>query len=95
MPVFLVLDGVSANSGTEGLEGERIADMYRLFYEIAGDYGERLQLIVVDNERPAELNDKLADSIRSTLSQTDRLIQTTVPQMSQADSKAIGDGNPS
>lgn len=75
MPGFLVLDGVSANSGTEGLEGERIVDMYRLFDEVARDYGDRLQLIIVDNDLPPELTEDLADAIALTLSQTDRLIK--------------------
>lgn len=74
MPGLLVLDGVSANSGSEGLEGDRIADMYRLFDEVANDYGERLQLIIVDNDLPTEVAAELASSIVLTLSQSDRLI---------------------
>lgn len=74
MPGFLVLDGVSANSGKEGLEGDRIVDMYELFDEVTSVYGDQLQLIVVDNDLPAEINDKLEAAIMLTLSQSDRLI---------------------
>ena len=74
-----MLDGVSANSGTEGLEGERIVDMYRLFDEVAREYGESLELIIVDNDLPSELSEELADSIALTLSQADRLIKAPSP----------------
>jgi len=80
MPGFLVLDGVSANSGKEGLEGDRIVDMYKLFEEVAEEYGGRLQLIVVDNDLPPEVADELADSIVLTLSQDARLIGASEPQ---------------
>lgn len=74
MPGLLVLDGVSANSGKEGFEGDRIVDMYELFREVSEQYGERLQLIVVDNDLPAELGDELVSHIVLTLSQESRLI---------------------
>lgn len=74
LPGLLVLDGVSANSGKEGFEGDRIVDMYELFDEVASAYGDQLQLIVVDNDLPPEVSDKLADSIMLTLSQADRLV---------------------
>lgn len=74
MPGFLVLDGVSANSGKEGFEGDRIVDMYGLFEEIADEYGSQLQLIIVDNDLPQEVADRLASAIVLTLSQDDRLI---------------------
>ena len=74
MPGLLVLDGVSANSGKEGLEGDRIVDMYKLFGEVAGEYGDQLQLIIVDNDLPSEVADELASSIILTLSQESRLI---------------------
>lgn len=74
MPGLLVLDGVSANSGKEGLDGNRILDMYRLFAEVSEEYRDRLQLIVVDNEMPQEIVLEHGDRIALTLSQSDRLI---------------------
>lgn len=74
LPGLLVLDGVSANSGREGLDGERVLDMYRLLAEVSEIYGEQLQLVVVDNELPAEITDTFPDRIALTLSQSDRLI---------------------
>lgn len=74
MPGFLILDGVSANSGKEGLEGDRIVDMYRLFDEVAREYGAQFQLIIVDNDLPPEVAEEMADRIVLTLSQEARLI---------------------
>lgn len=74
MPGFLILDGVSANSGKEGLEGDRIVDMYRLFGEVVAEYGDQLQLIIVDNDLPPEIADDIEEAIVLTLSQEDRLI---------------------
>jgi hypothetical protein len=74
MPGLLILDGVSANSGKEGLEGDRIVDMYKLFGEVASEYGEQLQLIIVDNDLPPEVADEMDDKIVLTLSQEARLI---------------------
>jgi hypothetical protein len=74
MPGLLVLDGVSANSGKEGFEGDRIVDMYELFEDVAQEYGEQLQLIIVDNDLPPEVAGELEDAIVLTLSQEDRLI---------------------
>jgi len=76
MPGLLVLDGVSANSGKEGLEHDRIVDMYQLFDEVAAAYAERLQLIVVDNDLPTAVASSLSDRIVLTLSQQDRLIRS-------------------
>lgn len=74
LPGFLILDGVSANSGKEGLERDRIVDMYELFAEVAREYGDLLQLVVVDNDLPPEVSDTLSTSIVLTLSQDARLI---------------------
>ena len=74
MPGLLILDGVSANSGKEGLEGDRIVDMYKLFDEVASEYGEQLQLIIVDNDLPPEVADEMSNKIVLTLSQEARLI---------------------
>ncbi|MFF1571403.1 hypothetical protein ACFVWR_01545 [Leifsonia sp. NPDC058292] len=79
MPGLLILDGVSANSGREGLDGNRILDMYRLFAEVSEEYGSELQLIVVDNEMPSEIVREHADRIALTLSQSDRLIGQVAP----------------
>ncbi|WP_310964085.1 hypothetical protein [Nocardioides terrisoli] len=74
MPGLLILDGVSANSGKEGLEGDRIVDMYKLFGEVADQYGEQLQLVIVDNDLPPEVADEMSDRIILTLAQDSRLI---------------------
>ena len=63
---------MSANSGKEGLEGDRIVDMYKLFAEVTSEYGDQLQLIIVDNDLPSEVAAELATSIVLTLSQESR-----------------------
>lgn len=80
LPGLLVLDGVSANSGKEGLDGDRILDMYRLFIEVSAAYEEHLQLVVVDNEVPEEVVRDFSDRVVLTLTQRDRLIRTAWPR---------------
>jgi hypothetical protein len=48
--------------------------MYKLFREVTEEYGERLQLIIVDNDLPTEIAGEAASSIVLTLSQESRLI---------------------
>jgi hypothetical protein len=79
LPGLLVLDGVSANSGKEGLDGDRVLDMYRLFTEVSETYREQLQLVIVDNEVPEEVLRDFGDRVVLTLSQSDRLIRTSWP----------------
>ncbi|MCA0328483.1 MAG: hypothetical protein LCI03_01105 [Actinobacteria bacterium] len=79
MPGLLILDGVSANSGKEGLEGDRVVDMYKLFEEVSAEYGDQLQLIIVDNDIPPEIADEVSDAVALTLSQADRLIMGPIP----------------
>lgn len=80
LPGMLILDGVSANSGKEGLDGDRVLDMYRLFTEVSADYAEKLQLIIVDNEVPEEILNNFEDRVVLTLTQSDRLIRTKWPE---------------
>lgn len=78
LPGFLVLDGVSANSGREGLDGDRVLDMYRLFQDVSERYGDLLQLIIVDNEvpEPVVAEAQSEGRIALTLTQRDRLIRS-------------------
>jgi len=79
LPGLLVLDGVSANSGKEGLDGDRVLDMYRLFTEVSETYRGQLQLVIVDNEVPEEVLRDSGDRVVLSLSQSDRLIRTSWP----------------
>lgn len=76
LPGLLILDGVSANSGGEDMDIDRVDDMYTLFSEIASEYRGRLQLVIVDNVLPAWVSEKLASHIVLRLSQNDRLIRS-------------------
>jgi len=84
MPGLLILDGVSANSGKEGLEGDRVVDMYELFNEVTAEYGDRLQLIIVDNDLPPEVASGMAENIVLTLSQDARLVGPLSPAPGEA-----------
>jgi hypothetical protein len=79
LPGLLVLDGVSADSGKEGLDGDRILDMYRLFVEVSTAYEAKLQLVIVDNEVPEEIIRDFGGGVVLTLIQSDRLIGTSWP----------------
>jgi len=75
LPGFLILDGVSANSGHDGFDQDRIEDLYRLIVQIGVEYAAQLQLLIVDNDVPGELVDELAQYDVLVLSQADRLIR--------------------
>jgi hypothetical protein len=77
MPGLLVLDGLSANAGREGLDGDRIEALYRLLQTAATDYEGLLQIIAVDNEIPSGIAAELTGHVVLTLSQDDRLIQSS------------------
>jgi len=79
MPGLLVLDGLSANAGREGFDGDRIEDLYRLLQAAATEYEGVLQIIAVDNVIPAGVATELAGHIVLTLSQDDRLIRSNSP----------------
>ena len=66
-----MIDGPSSNVGTEGYDAERLADMYALLTEISNSYGDRLQIIVVDNHIPPGNDDR----VRLRLGEDDRLIR--------------------
>ena len=76
LPGLLVLDGLSANAGREGYDGDRVEDLYRLLWQAADDYRGLLQIITVDNDLPAVVEPELADLVVLTLSQEDRLVRT-------------------
>lgn len=75
LPGLLILDGISANTGSEGFDQARVTDVYRLLRQVGIDYSDRLQLIAVDNELPATMHIELADYVVLTLTQANRLIK--------------------
>lgn len=77
LPGLLVLDGLSSNVGREGFDAARVDDMYRLIMEVAETYGDRLQIIAVDNDPPHFLDDRVV----LTMAQDDRLIRTATPSL--------------
>lgn len=91
LPGLLVLDGVSANSGREGFDGDRVQDAYRLFLDVASQYGTALQLIVSDNDLPQFITTGHEDRIALNLSQDDRLIRIPTSEISDA---ASGEDSP-
>lgn len=78
MPGLLILDGLSANVGSEGFDQERVNDMYRLLVREAAAYRQSLQIVAVDNELPRRMFLELSNYIVLTLTQKDRLIRVLV-----------------
>jgi predicted ABC-type transport system involved in lysophospholipase L1 biosynthesis ATPase subunit len=69
-PNILIIDGVSNNLGTEGLDQKRIDAVYDYLLELEYEYGDSLQIIVADNTVPR----RAADHVRVQLSDEDKLI---------------------
>ena len=77
LPGLLILDGISANSGQQGLSFDRICDAYRLLSQVAADasYRHALQIIAVDNQLSREIILELVERVTLNLTQEDRLIR--------------------
>ena len=70
LPNILIIDGLSEHLGQEGLDPERLLSVYRYLIELSTSLGDRLQVIVVDNEVPRDAR----SYVRLELSETSRLI---------------------
>lgn len=77
LPGLLVLDGISANSGQEGLSLGRIRDVYQLLQNVASQepYNQALQIVAVDNELARDIIVDFIHRVALPLSQEDRLIR--------------------
>jgi hypothetical protein len=71
LPGLLVIDGPSSNVGTEGYDAARLADIYRLLADVSRDYGDQMQILVVDNHVPPDTD----DWIRVRFGEDDRLVR--------------------
>jgi hypothetical protein len=81
LPGLLVLDGISANSGSEGYDEARVRDVYELLLQVGKDYAGSLQIIAVDNQIPGRYLMGLAGTVTvMALSQEDRLIREAPQQ---------------
>ncbi|MFG3702299.1 hypothetical protein ACGF5C_31090 [Micromonospora sp. NPDC047620] len=78
LPGLLILDGLSANSGHEGFDLDRVRDVYRLLSRVTDQYRGVLQVIAVDNELARNILLEFANRVVLTLTQDDRLIR--IPQ---------------
>ncbi|MEU4157860.1 AAA family ATPase [Actinoplanes sp. NPDC026670] len=77
LPGLLILDGISANSGQEGMSFDRIRDAYRLLSRVASDeaYRGALQIIAVDNELSRDLIVEIVERVALELTREDCLIR--------------------
>jgi energy-coupling factor transporter ATP-binding protein EcfA2 len=71
LPNILFVDGLSEHLGQEGLDPQRLRAVYEFLIELSSEYGDRLQMIIVDNEVP----EIAKDYIQLELSDSDRLIR--------------------
>ncbi|MEV4201091.1 hypothetical protein [Micromonospora globbae] len=90
LPGLLILDGLSANSGHEGFDLDRVRDVYRLLSRVTDQYRGVLQVIAVDNELARNILFEFADRVILTLTQDDRLIR--IPQAGAGDRADEADG---
>jgi hypothetical protein len=74
LPGILLIDGPTSNLGHEYEDRERVEAVYQYLIELGDRLGDRLQLIVVDNDVPA-----IAQSyIQVRLTDEDRLVPTSL-----------------
>ncbi|MFI9650075.1 hypothetical protein ACIHAA_27795 [Streptomyces sp. NPDC052040] len=52
LPNILIIDGVGSNVGHEGVDLERLRNVYRTLYQATLDHPDELQIIVTDNDPP-------------------------------------------
>lgn len=91
LPGLLILDGLSANSGSDGFDHDRILDLYQLIIDVCQSYSETLQVIIVDNAVPLTFQSELASREVLVLSQEDRLIvAATDPVIEESDGEVGG-----
>lgn len=81
LPGLLILDGLSANSGQEGLSLDRVRDVYRLLSRVTQEdqYRDALQIVAVDNELASNIILELVHRVALPLTQQDRLIRVPRP----------------
>ena len=70
LPSILFIDGLSEHLGQEGLDPKRLSAIYEYLIHVSAQLGDRLQIVVVDNEFP----DIAREFIRLELTESDRLI---------------------
>ncbi|WP_018791461.1 ATP-binding protein [Salinispora arenicola] len=85
LPGLLILDGLSANSGHDGFDLDRVRDVYRLLSRVTEQYRGALQVIAVDNELARNILLEFAGKVVLTLTQDDRLIR--IPQAPSNDAE--------
>jgi hypothetical protein len=73
LPNILFIDGLTSNIGHEDLDQERVEAIYRYLIDLSRELGDRLQVIVADNDVPAFAR----DFIILRLSENDRLVPLT------------------
>jgi hypothetical protein len=73
LPNILFIDGLTSNIGHEGEDLERVRGIYKYLVFLSEKLGDKLQIIVADNDIP----NIATDFIRIRLSETDRLIPSS------------------
>ncbi len=54
LPNLLLIDGLTSNLGHEGEDRDRVLGMYSVLSEISHESGDKLQIVVADNDVPPE-----------------------------------------
>jgi len=69
-PGILLIDGITSNVGHEGLDLQRVENMFDYLISVGEELGEQLQIIVADGNIPS----RAERFVRLRLSENDRLI---------------------
>ena len=70
LPNILFIDGLTSNIGHEDLDQERVEAIYHYLIDLSHELGDRLQVIVADNDVPSFAQ----DFITLRLSEAERLV---------------------
>jgi energy-coupling factor transporter ATP-binding protein EcfA2 len=70
LPNILLIDGITANIGSEGLDWQRVENIFGYLISLSESQGETLQIIIAENSVPEAAN----NFIRVRLSEDDKLI---------------------
>lgn len=76
LPNILMIDGITANIGHEGLDWERVERIFDYLISTSEQVGEKLQIIVAENSIPDNAN----QFVRARFSEKDKLIPINLLQ---------------
>lgn len=90
LPAILLIDGPARNLGNTGLSPQRKARMYEFLISVSEKFGDRLQIIVADDEVP----ESAEPYVRVRLTEADRLVRTAPVSEGADEAEVRSEDNP-